>query len=235
MGVPPTGPQHTKPRSRRRLPGWVLIPATVMGVIVVLALVILLLFLATGGDDNETAESTTTTTTTTVAETTTTVPETTTTTAPAPPPAIPGLTATSIHQSMTAQGWFCGPPREQPSPDYVMSQCSLPTEGIGLELFATPADEAVFVTVSVLFSTQYQWLELVAALPWDGAEPEAARSWVQQVTAGLAPCPDPNDPDPGLCAPSYTNTFGGVLYEIIGQPELGLQLTLEIGEEPAST
>lgn len=210
------GRGHEAQGPKRRIPGGAWIVGLVFGVPLAVGLVFGLVAASGDDDDGDAVQSSTTSE---VETTTTTVPPSTTTTAPSAPSAIPGLTATSLQQGLTDQGWYCGPTEDQLSPGYVMSQCGLISEGISLTVFATSADQTVFVELMVMFSSQYQWLEYVATLPWDGAEPEAARGWVQQVTSGLAFEP-------------YLNSYGGVQYEMIGQPEFGMQFTLKLGDEP---
>lgn len=211
----------------RRVPAWVWI----VGLLVSMPAWALLLGRVGGSDDDDDparpseAIGSGTTTTTQATTSIATLPPSTTmpATTPPPPSAIPGLTVDNLQGNLAGQGWDCGPAADQPHPGHTVTACREPAGGSILQAIATPTGEVVFVEVVALTASEYRWLEHVAALPWDGAEPETARSWVQLMTSGAAGA---------LGLDLYTNRFGGVRYEMSGLP--GATMTLALGAEPAT-
>lgn len=126
--------------------------------------------------------------------------------APAPPaPAgddssddgpFPGLAEATVRQGLIDLGWACVPASGE-------VRCALPGSATAVTLSTGAAGALVAMEVSVMSTAEHEWLEYVATLPWQGAEPSTARSWVQEVTSGAA-------------SPPFTDTFGGVAYEMTG-------------------
>lgn len=209
MGDRPTIWQSSGSAAWQRTPTWLRVAlAVVAGFILLRA--------CTGGVGDDEAAGTSGSVT---ASTETAASEATTTTVASAPVPLRGLTTAGITGDLAPEGWECGPAADQPAPGYVKWRCARAASGSSLTIFATPDDLPVFLEMTVYFESDHRFLEQLAALPWTGAEPAAARAWVQRVTGGREVEP-------------YQDRFGDVPFAMSGQTRTRPQWQLDVGGRP---
>jgi hypothetical protein len=139
---------------------------------------------------------------------------------------LPGLSPRNVTVSLEEQQFTCTSARK--GRVYYERTC---TRGVpGVEVFHVVISGREPFVVDLIKASILQYedpdpkiaipvLGLIAALPYDGATPEDARSWVENTIPALSD--DPGD--------AQEKAFGGVKYVLSGPPT---KLTLEIGELP---
>jgi len=159
---------------------------------------------------------------TTAAPTPTTVLDLPTLTIPPPPPPIGGLRASDVQAALTAAGFRCNPSPDFQSEDHVIIDCAIPGGTASARTYATMADELVAMQGYAFTVSDHRWLTFLATRPWDGSDPAAAQTWVEQtVQAG------------GVIGARNEQSIGGVPCALITS---GSDLwQIEVGEPPYTT
>ena len=175
-------------------------------------------------------------TTGTVAETTTAAAATTTTTTstslpsppttlPAAPPqpsaagdgadgVIPGLAPVDVYLNLENVGYECADPEDVGS--RIVWSCVDPADPLArVEIYGPAATSVSSIDATALASAP-QSLEFIATVPFAGADPDAARSWVADAVRNVGATP-------------LETSFGGVPYRVTS---LGDAVVLQIGLPP---
>jgi len=155
---------------------------------------------------------------TTAAATPTTVLDLPTLTIPPPPPPIPGLRASDVEAALTADGFRCNPSPDFQSEDHVIIDCGIPGGTASARTYATMADELVAMEGYAFAVSDHRWLTFLATQPWDGADPAAAQTWVEQTLQAGGVIGARNEQTIGG-VPCALIAFGGDLWQIeVGEP-----------------
>lgn len=139
---------------------------------------------------------------------------------------LPGLSPRNVTVSLEEQRFTCTSVKK--GAVYYQRTCTRGVPGVQVFHVIISGREPFVVDLIEASILQYEnpdseiavsILGLIAALPYDGATPEEARSWVENTIPVLS-----DDP-----ADAQENLFGGVKYVLYGPPTA---ITLEIGELP---
>ena len=165
-----------------------------------------------------TTPATTRTPETTAAPPPTTVLDLPTLTTPPSPPPIPGLRASDVQAALTDAGFRCNPSPDFQSEDHVIIDCAIPGGTASARTYATLADELVAMQGYAFTVSAHRWLTFLATRPWDGSDPAAAQTWVEQTLRGGGAIGARNERTIGG-VPCALITSGGDLWQIeVGEP-----------------
>jgi hypothetical protein len=167
-----------------------------------------------GGPATPIAEHTTTTT----PATTSSVVAPTTTAAPPPPP-IPGIRAETVHAELGRNNFECTPSTDLLAEGYEVVDCLIVATTASVRTYATAAGELVAVEGFAYTEVEQRWLLYVAGLPWAGADPVGAQSWVADtIASGAVPVAGRETTTIGGQPLALSFTGGEIWSIVVGQP-----------------
>ena len=127
-------------------------------------------------------------------------------------PVIPGLTAADVTANMEEQGFECSGPEQLQTQIAYTCSWSDGLMDMTVDVYGTSPTQVTLVEATVTDAApdvrageMAAFLGFVATLPYDGAEPEKARSWVEKHFDAA-----------GQQGNVQSATFGPVLYEMYG-------------------
>lgn len=177
-----------------------------------------LLVLGTGACGDAENESTTSTTAVEDPASTTAAPASTTTSVDPTAAVIPGLVAVDVYGNLEERGMTCDGPTE--GDKFSTWTCNDPAASASVTIYSPSSTVSPVVSqveATILDPSDAELLAFVATVPFEGAEPEAARAWVTETLPTVVE------------GQPVSATFGGVLYTLSGSPSGGA-FTLEVGE-----
>jgi hypothetical protein len=138
-------------------------------------------------------------------------------------PSIPGLTPTAVTMNLESNGFSCDPMEQEEQ--YLVRHCSMVGADYILAVNIYGRDES---SVDLVSASVFQWrdsldmewaasfLGYVATIPYTGAVPEEARTWVEATAPMIASEDDEKE-----------TVFSDVTYRLFGPSNF---VTLEIGQ-----